>query len=303
MVIRSNLHQINGNLPFGSEKVITRIPVYFGSEGIFWSMTERGNTYLLRQPEEEPRQFHILSGHDGRPVAMKSVEEVAAYIEADARHITAGFPNQCLELFSALSPIVVLALYPGYFTEQDPDQQRARLFDALVRGLREKYGLEAERVAAQSVRIATVISSDPGYFAYASLHMPRRVMGVLAAHGVLMRHVWKERHAEALVEGWRYQLRNPDQSYQMFHDLPRSAKAIIDLHLQPEQRNQLLAETGLSEADVLLATEVAELLPPGPQRVSEMLRQLRIRSVFKDDAEALTMADPPGNLGIEFPTA
>lgn len=288
----------NEEILVGDTLFVTCIaPEHRRNAGPFWHVSEAGCLHLLECVR--PGTYRYASETADEPNVLSGVKEVDAYLRCQGRH----FENCHLPANNRMVRLTNLALYPGYFPFDDSLEHREAVLNALLEGL----NMVGDRTAGfRMTRLVALCVLDRGptpYTAHCMRHLPTRFMGMLAAYGIISPGVWDVRHEEALLEGWRYQLLHPDEKYARPNldgqlDSPRY---MLESDLPLPLRNHLLDQTGLSEADVIRAAEIAGMAEQlqADAGVSHLLAELGRRSTLNAGRELLTMAELPDDVGAE----
>lgn len=261
-----------------------------------WHHSCDGELFLLRKVGAKGYTFS--ERHNKRPTKLGSFAELKTYIQKTSVQV-----SQSEDVFDSLlraSDAICLSLYPGFIREDDSSNELKCLFYELYEAIEKNNPDSGGKLLVKCIQLISSSSRQASmYIRHCLQYLPNHSVGLLCANGLIGRNYWRSRHQEALIEGWRFQLLNPGQKYysQVFDSDNASSVSLIERDICLEDRTALLTSTGLTENDVVVATETAELAPAEDAglRTKILLRLLNHRSNLRN-------ADT-GTTDIEFPAS
>jgi len=249
----------NRHLKLSNEFFITWLgPADLNTEGLAWHYSADGKLFLLESRQNGSHQFSTATNRG--PTQLTSIPDVANYIR---RVITlADRFGSISEYLRSFSDAVCLAIYPGFGTDASKTDENEALLRVFYNNLEHLRPGEAGAFLARSVfDIANSSGQARQYVRHCLMHMSSQFIGIICGHGLVSCNLWGTRQQHALIEGWRYQLKNPKKIYTNLPPHPggRASISLIERDLRHDDKLALLAATGLSKSDLEDAVDLATL--------------------------------------------
>jgi len=258
-----------------------------------WYYCDDGELFLLKKSWDG--QYILAEETSDRPLVLKNADEIKNYVRNTVQRAIQS--EDMFETMLQTPDVMCFAIYPGFSKELDnlgDSEDMLQFFCDCVES--NDNGIGA-RLLVRCIPFISRASKKANLFIHHCLNnLPARSIGLLFAHGLTGRLFWSARHREALIEGWRFQLRNPTQQYLK----PSSSTSIclIERDISPDDKGALLIATGLTEADLKSATDIANLAPDEEPalRTTALLRFLAHRSNLGIPQEASINIEGLGSL-------
>lgn len=249
----------NRHLKLSDEFFITWLgPADLNTAGLAWHYSANGKLFLLESRQDGSQ--HFSTDENRSPTQLASIPDVANYIR---RVITLaeGF-GSAFEYLRSFSDAVCFAIYPGFGIGTSKSDENEDLLRVFYDNLEHWRPGEAGALLARLIFEIAKSSEQAGqYVRHCLKHMSSPFVGIVCGHGLVSRSLWNTRQQHALIEGWRYQLKNPEKIYANLPPQPggRVSISLIERDLRPDDKLALLAATGLSESDFKAAMDLAIL--------------------------------------------
>jgi hypothetical protein len=257
-----------------------------------WYYTAEGEIFLLHKSADS--QYTFAEKQATRPVKFSSMSDIKDYV----RHAVTQLSKSSNIVSSTLSAAdaICLSIYPGFITTTNGGHRTAEILQVLCNSIESSNpGIAGKLLAHCIFQIASSSDRATSLIRHCISHMPPQFVGLICAHGLASRRLWRSRHRDALIQGWRFQLENPTQMYGMtaLSWETNTSKCLIERDIFPNERSILLAETGLTEADINAAQEIADVV----STESTSSRTAALLTVLMQRSNLRTLQHAPADLG------